>query len=325
MSKNPYDVLGVKKTATDKEIKSAYRKLAKKHHPDLNPDNKEADEKFKETSAAYDFLKDKEKRAAFDRGEIDAQGQPQWPGGGAQDGNNGAGQRQYYRDFAGGPGGERYYSSGGEHINPEDLESIFGSMFGGSAYQSAGHGGHSGYEDMFHQQQNVDVHYKLDIDFMDAALGATKQVTMPDGKNLKITIPEGVKDGQKLRLKGKGQKLPNGKTGDAYIEVHIAPHKLFTRKGNDVYTQVPIGIHEAILGGKIEVETVHGPVHLTLPKGTDSGKTFRLKGKGIKKGHHYAEVKIVMPEIIDKDLEEAMKEWAEKYSYNPRKKKEHTS
>lgn len=309
MTKDPYKILGVNKTASDGEIKTAYRKLAKKHHPDLNPDNKSADAKFKDISAAYDLLKDKEKRAAFDRGEIDEQGQPRYNSG-AQGGAGG--ERQYYRDFAGGPGGERYYSSG-DTVNPEDLEGIFGSMFGG---RRSG----AGFEDMFRQQQSADVHYRLDIDFMEAALGAKKQITMPDGKSLKITIPEGVKDGQKIRLKGKGQTLSGGQKGDAYIEIHVQPHKLFTRKGNNIYSQVPIGIHEAVLGSPIEVDTIHGPVKIKIPKGTNSGKSFRLKEKGIKNGHHYADVKIVMPDKIDSDLEEAMKAWAEQHAYNPRKK-----
>ena len=310
MSKNPYEILAVDKDASDDEIKAAYRKLAKKHHPDLNPDNKSADEKFKEISAAHDLLKDKEKRAAFDRGEIDAQGQPQW-------GGDGRSNRKYYRDFAGGPEGARY-SSSDRNINLEDLEGIFGSMFEG---RTSG----AGFEDMFHQQQSADVHYRFDIAFMEAALGTKKRVTMPDGKNLNITIPEGVKDGQKLRLKGEGQKLQDGRHGDAYIEVHVLPHKFFIRKGDNIYTKVPIGVHEAVLGSTIEIETVHDTVNIKIPKGTDSGKSFRLKGKGIKSGHHYVDVKIVMPDKIDEDLEKAMKDWAEKHNYNPRNKKEGTS
>lgn len=319
MSKNPYDILGVEKTSSDDEIKSAYRKLAKKHHPDLNPDNKADDEKFKDISAAYDFLKDKEKRAAFDRGEIDADGQPQW--GGSHPGAGG-GERQYYRDFAQSPGAERYYHSSGAQIDPEDLESIFGSMFGQkqSRRQSS-----EGFEDVFRQQQRADVHYRLDIDFMDAALGAEKQITMPDGKSLKIKIPEGVKNGQKLRLKGKGQTLPDGQQGDAYIEIHVGIHKEFTRKGNNIYSEVPITIYEATLGGTVDVKTIHGVAKVKIPKGTDSGKKFRLKGKGIKKGQHYVEVLIVMPETIDKDLEDLMQKWEKDHAYNPRKKKEAAS
>jgi DnaJ-class molecular chaperone len=314
LNNSPYDILGIKKNASDDEIKVAYRKLAKKYHPDLNPDNPEADEKFKEASAAHDFLKDKDKRGAFDRGEIDEQGQPQW-GGGAQSGSQGQ-QRQYYRDHANTSGSDRYQNTG--NINPEDLEGIFGSMFGGRK-------GGANYEDMFRQQQNADVHYRFDVDFMDAALGVKKQVTMPDGKSLKISIPEGIKEGQKLRLKGQGNKSTDGNQGDAYVEIHINPHKSFTRKNNDIYTSIPIGIHEAILGSDVKVKTVHGAVNIKIPKGTDSGKSFRLKEKGIKGGHHFVDVKIVMPEKIDEALEKLMTDWAKNYSYNPRKKKEDVS
>ncbi|MFT4578930.1 MAG: DnaJ-class molecular chaperone [Nitrospinales bacterium] len=310
MSKTPYEILGVSKTATEDEIKAAYRKLAKKHHPDLNPDDKKAEDKFKDISAAHDFLKDKKKRDAFDRGEIDAEGKPKGSGG-APAGDQSS--RQYYRDFAGGPGGERYYSST-NNINPEDLEGIFGSMFGG---KKSG----TNFEDLFQQQQSADVHYRLNIEFLEAALGAKKKVTMPDGKNLQITIPEGVKEGQKLRLKGKGQKMKDGRQGDAYIEVHIPPHKIFVRKLNDIFSEVPIGINEAILGDTIEVETIHGSVNIKIPKCTDSGKRFRLKGKGIKDGNHYVEVKIVIPNEVDDDLEKALKDWAKKHDYNPREEK----
>ncbi len=310
MSKNPYDILGVNKTASDDEIKAAYRKLAKKHHPDLNPDDKSAEEKFKDISAAYVFLKDKEKRAAFDSGKIDAEGKPQW----ADEAHAGSGgDRQYYRDFAGEPGGERYYYSS-SNINPEDLGGIFGEMFGGRTSGAS-------FKDRFQQQQSGDAHYRLNIDFMEAALGAKKQVTMPDSKGLRVTIVEGVKEGQKLRLKGKGKKLPDGRQGDAYVEIHILPHKLFMRKLNDIYTVVPIGINEAILGDTIEIETIHGPVKIKIPKRTDSGKRFRLKGKGIKGGNHYVDVHIVMPDKIDEDLEKTMNDWAEKHDYNPRKEK----
>ncbi len=310
MSKTPYEVLGVSSKATDDEIKAAYRKLAKKHHPDLNPGDKKAEDKFKDISAAHDFLNDKKKRAAFDRGEIDAEGKPKWSGGGqAGDGGN----RQYYRDYAGGPGGERYYSSA-NNINPDDLEGIFGSIFGNRKSGTS-------FEDLFHQQQRADLHYRINIEFMEAALGTQKQFTMPDGKNLKITIPEGVKEGQKLRLKGQGKKLSDGRQGDAYVEIHITPHKFFVRKLNDIFSEVPIGINEAILGDTIEVDTIHGSVNIKIPKCTDSGKRFRLKGKGIKDGNHYVDVKIVIPNEVDEDLEKALKVWAKKHDYNPREEK----
>ncbi len=310
MSKNPYDILEVSKTASDEDIKAAYRKFAKKYHPDLNPDNKTAEDKFKKISAAYAFLTNKEKRAAFDRGEIDAEGQPIWSGGP----HTGAGDyRKYYRDFADAPGGKRYHYSSNKNVSPEDLEDILGSMFGG-------HTSGASFKDHF-QQQKADVHYRLNIDFTEAALGSQKQVTMPDGKSLKINILEGVKEGQKLRLKGQGQKLQDGSYGDAYVEIHILSHKPFTRILNDIHSVVSIGIHEAILGTAIEVETIHGSVKLKIPQKTNSGKKFRLKGKGIKGGDHYVAVQIIMPDKIDKDLEKAIKNWAAKHGYNPRENK----
>lgn len=338
MSKDPYKILGVEKGASQDDIKSAYRKLAKKYHPDLNPDNKDTDAKFKDVSAAYDFLKDEDQRAAFDRGEIDMDGQPKWGAGGpGGPGGMGQGGRQYYRDFAGGPGGARYTSS---TINPEDMGDIFSQFFGGGAGpgtagartgQAGGPGaGGTGsfFEDLFGQHGargtgvDADIHYKLDVDFLEAAKGAKKRVHMEDGKKLDITIPEGIKHGQKLRLKGQGRKIHGGPRGDvqgdAFVEVSIRAHKTFTRKGNDVYADLPIGIHEAVLGAKVQVETVHGPVKMSVPKATDSGTQLRLKGKGIKGGNHYAKVKIVMPETIDKDLEEAIKSWSDKHGYNPR-------
>lgn len=309
MNKSPYDILGVNKTASHDEIKAAYRRLAKKHHPDLNPDNKSSENKFKDISVAHAFLIDKDKRTAFDRGEIDADGKPKGPSGA----HSGAGDdRKYYRDFAEGKGGERYYSS--NNINPENFKDIFGSIFGDG---TAG----GGFKGGFQEQQSADVHYRLDVNFIEAAIGTKKLVTMPDGKDLKITIIKGVKEGQKLRLKGKGKKLSDGRQGDAYVEIHILPHKNFVRKLNDIYSQVPIGINEAILGDAIEVETIHGDVKIKIPKCTNSGTKFRLKGKGINGGNHYVDVQIVIPTEIDEDLEKAIKDWAVKHDYNPREEK----
>ncbi len=305
MAKDPYKILGVAKGASDKEIKSAYRKLAKEHHPDINPDKKGSDKKFHDISAAYDLLKDKEKRAAFDRGEIDMEGNPQH-------------KQQYYRDFAQGASGERYYhaDSGGGNFSQEDIEDIFGSFFGG------GVGGRSaGFK-----QRSADAHYVTEIDFMEAALGGKKRVTMPDGKVLDINIPAGIEDGQKLRLKGQGnQGAVNSPRGDAYVEVHIRPHKIFTRKGRDIYVEVPVAIHESVLGSKIKVPTIHGQVEAAVPKGASTGTTLRLKGKGIKGGNQYVKIKLVMPDKIDKDLQDAMEKWAEKHAYNPRKQMENAA
>lgn len=298
MSDNPYTILGVNKKASDKEIKSAYRKLAKQYHPDLNPDNSEAAEKFAAISAAYDILADKEKRAAYDRGEIDMHGQPT--------------QQQFYRDYAQGPQGTRYYHSAG-NFNPEDIESVFGSFFRGGMG-----GSHAGFK-----QQPADAYYRVEIDLHEAALGAEKRLTMPDGKVLNLRIPAGIKDGQRLRLKGQGQPgdihhIP----GDAYIDVHIRPDPFYRREGNDIHIDVPISLAEAVLGGKITIPTLHGKVQLNIPKGSSSGRTLRLKGKGIKGGDQYVHVAIALPKDIDEALEKAIGDWSAQHSYNPRTHKE---
>ncbi len=295
MPRNPYEILGVSKGASEADIKSAYRKLAKKYHPDLNPDQKETDKKFKEISAAYDLLSDKNKRAAYDRGEIDMEGQPR--------------QQQFYRDYAQGNQGNRYYHStgGGEHFEDLNMEDIFGSFFGMGGMGRTGGRTHR-------QQQAAHSHYTIDIDFLDAARGGSKRVTMPDGRTLDITIPEGIEEGQQLRLKGQGARAG----GDAYVQVHIHPHKFFTRKERDIYVEVPIGFHESILGSKVQVPTIHGPVGVKVPKGGSSGNTLRIKGKGIKGGDQYVTLKIAMPPKIDAGLEDAIKTWSAHHSYNPR-------
>jgi DnaJ-class molecular chaperone len=291
MASNPYEILGVSKDASEADIKIAYRKLAKKHHPDLNPGNKDADAKFKELNAANDILSDKDKRAAFDRGETDMDGQPRYQ----------QQQQRTYRDYAEGPQGGRYHFGGGD-FDLSDIEGLFGGLGGG-------HGGF--------RQPSTDVHYSIEIDFLEAALGAKKRITMPDGKALDITIPEGIEEGQKLRLKGQGKQTP--KIGDAYVEVHIRPHPLFIRKEKDISLEVPITLQESVLGAKIKVPTIHGPVDMAIPKCANSGLTLRLKGKGIKGSDQYVTLKLVMPKEIDAELEDAIRKWSETHSYNPRK------
>ena len=304
MAKDPYEVLGVAKDATEAQIKSAYRKLAKKYHPDLNPGNKEADAKFKELNAANDLLSDKDKRAAYDRGDIDMEGQPRYQ----------QQQQNYYRDFADAGQGARYYSTNDGGFEFSDFEDLFSRFGGGRSGR-----GFSG----FNQQPSKDAHYSIEIDFLEAALGAKKRVTMPDGKTLDISIPEGIREGQQLRLKGKGSG-PASQPGDAYVEIHIRPHPFFARKDNDISLEVPVALHEAVLGGKIKVPTIHGPVDMSVPKGASSGMTLRLKGKGIKGGDQYVKLKIVMPKEVDSDLETAIREWSKKHGYNPRASMEKT-
>ena len=290
MAKNPYDILGVKKDASEDEIKLAYRKLAKKYHPDLNPGDKSAIDKFKELNTANELLSDAAKRAQFDRGEVDMEGQPQYRQQQQQQ------QQSTYRDYAGGAQGSRYNAGGGD-FDWADLEGIFGG-FGGARPQAP-----------------RDAHYTIEVDFLEAARGAKKRITMPDGKTLDITIPEGIEAGQQLRLKGKGADA----SGDAYVAVQIRPHAFFTRKGKDVSVEVPIALQESVLGGKIEVPTIHGAVEMSIPKGASTGQQLRLKGKGIKGGDQYVTLKLVMPKEIDGDLEEAIRSWAKTHAYNPRK------
>ena len=305
MAADPYGVLGVKKEASDAEIRSAYRKLAKQFHPDLNPGNKAAESRFKEISAAHDLLSGKEKRGKFDRGEIDAEGQP-------------APERGWYRPHAEGADGAHYASSGGY----EDLGDMFSDLFRERAAAGGrGAGGRGRRAQM--QFPGEDVSYNLPVDFLEAARGAKKRVTMPDGKVLDITIPEGIKDRQALRLKSQGQPGYNGgPPGDAYVELHIQPHAFFERKDEDVHLELPITLGEAVLGGKIEVPTVHGPVSMTVPKGANSGTTLRLKGRGIKTGgtagDQYVKLKLVLPEQPDPELESFVRDWAPKHAHDPR-------
>lgn len=295
MSKDPYQILGVDRKASEAEIKAAYRKLAKKHHPDLNPDK--TNTQFADISKAYEILSDKKKRAAFDQNEIDLEGQPQQ-------------QQHYYRDFAHGPQGARYYHSTESDFSAEDMEDLLGAFFARGKTSSAS---------SFHRP-SLDIHYTLEIDFIEAAIGTQKRVVMPDNRTLDIKIPAGIEDGQQLRLKGQGRALnPQTPPGDIYVKIHIRPHPLFTRKGQDIYIELPIGIHESVLGKKIRVPTIHGTIEMAIPKGADSNTTLRIKGKGIKGGDQYVTLKLVMPHSIDTELERTIQHWAEQHAYNPRK------
>jgi len=300
---DPYQTLGVAKTATEAEIRKAYKKLAKKHHPDLNPGNKEAEEMFKDISAAYTLLSDPEKRRAFDAGEIDETGAPQ-------------AERRFYRDFAGAGAGYRYERPE-DFGGFEDLGSIFGDMF--SRRQRSGEGGGAAQFRM----RGGDVNYTLPVDFLESVNGAKKRVDMPDGKTLDISIPAGVQDGQTLRLKGQGGPgIGGGPAGDALINVNIRPHPAFARDGNNIKSVLPITLSEALSGGSVQVDTITGPVSLKIPKHSNTGRVLRLRGKGVqgaKKGDHLVELLVTMPPHPDAALESFISDWEREHPYNPRR------
>jgi len=298
---DPYKLLGVEKTASEDEIRKAYRKLAKEHHPDLNPGKKDVEEKFKAINAAHELLSDKEKRAKFDRGEIDASGAEVHP------------ERRFYRDFGEDFGRSKYrpnFEGGG--FEADDLSSIFEELL----RQRGGPGG--GAREFAMRGQ--DARYQLAVDFLDAAKGAVRRLTLPDGSTLDVTIPAGLRDGQTLRLKGKG--LPgvgNAPAGDALIEVAVRPHPFFKRDGNDIVVELPVTLKEAVLGAKVETPTLEGTVALSIPAHSSTGTRLRLKGRGIAGGHQYVELKVVLPKDDEPELEAFLKDWAPKHEFNPRK------
>ena len=305
MNDDPYKVLGVEKTATQDQIKKAYRKLAKALHPDLHPDDAGKKSEFQAVSAAYDLLGDPEKRKRFDAGEIDASGQER-P------------ERRYYHQYAGQNAGRRY-DPGADTHDFEDASEFFSDLFG-RRYRAGG----GDFRQGFHAR-GPDTRYHLEIDFMDAVRGAKRSVTMPDGKGIEISIPAGVRDGQTLRLRGKGGAgIGEGPPGDALITIAVRSHPVFSRDGDDIVLELPITIDEAVLGAKVEVPTISGPVSMTVPKGASSGRRMRLKGKGIqraggKAGDQYVRLQIVLPEKIDPDLEELAQRWRDHSDLDPRK------
>jgi len=306
MADDPYSVLGVAKTASGADITKAYRKLAKKLHPDLNPGDKAAEEKFKQITAAYDIVGDEEKRGRYDRGEIDAGGQER-P------------QQRYYREYAGGDEGARYRSTAGyEDIGA--FSDLFGDLFGERGGARGGGAGGRRFS-----MRGQDAQYRLDVDFLDAVNGTKTRITLPDGGTLDVTIPPGVTDGQVLRLKGKGNPgMGEGGAGDALIEITVRPHAVFKREGDDILVEVPITLDEAVLGGKVEVATVTGRVFATVPPGSNTGQTLRLKGRGVKRGaasgDQLVRLSVVMPERLDDDLKAFAEKWRESHRYDPRRK-----
>jgi DnaJ-class molecular chaperone len=331
--RDPYEILGVSKGASEAEIKSAFRKQAKKLHPDANKHDPKAASRFAELNAAYEIVGDDDKRKAFDRGEIDAEGKPrfqgyegfgaQGPGGGFRQGPGGAnfesfsfGPDGFQRRAGGGPGGGGFRGAGGGG----GFEDILRNMFGGAA--RGGGGAQFEAEDFAQPTSGQDLHASLTINLPEAAKGTKARVHLPTGKDVEVKIPAGLLSGQTIRLKGQGWPSATGKAGDALITVNVAPHPLFTPDGSDLRLDLPIALYEAALGGKVRVPTLDGAVELAIPAGTSSGRTFRLKGKGLKTktgtGDLLATVRIVLPEKADDEFKDLMKQWRDKKPYDPR-------
>jgi DnaJ-class molecular chaperone len=296
VANNPYDVLGVKPDATQDEIRTAYRKLAKELHPDLNPGNREAEEKFKTVSAAYNLLGDAEKRVRFDRGEIDATGAER-P------------RERYYRNFHSAGAQENPYSSAAGSADFEDILSELFAAQRGARAQS--------------RLRGQDVLYQLPVTLLEAINGATKRVTLADGSTLDVRIPPGTQDAQVLRLRGKGSAgVGDGPPGDALVTITVEAHPFFTRKGDDIEIDLPITLREAVLGTTVSVPTPTGPVRMTVPKNANTGTRLRLRGKGAARadgthGDEYVTLKIVLPERPDPELEKFAAAWSA--DWNPRR------
>ena len=296
MPDDPYTVLGVAKSASEDEVRRAFRRLAKELHPDVRPDDRASAERFQKVSAAYEIVGDAEKRARFDRGEIDATGAP---------------RQQHQRQYAGagrGPGTDEF-----------GFGDVFSDLFGAR-------GGRPGRQGSGINLRGQDVRYTLEVDFIEAALGTKKRVTMPEGGQLDLAVPEGVDDGQVLRLRGQGSPgFRGGEAGDALVEIRVRPHPDFRRVGIDILLELPIALDEAVLGARIEVPTVSGRVTVTVPKGTSSGRALRLKGKGLRRGSggpagdQIVTLQIILPDEIDDSLAYFLAEWRKKNAYDPRR------
>ncbi|MCP5401915.1 MAG: J domain-containing protein [Novosphingobium sp.] len=298
MASDPYSTLGISRGASDKEIKSAYRKLAKELHPDRNKDNPKAAERFSDVTRAYDLLSDKDKRAQFDRGEIDSDGNPMGYGFGP----GGTG---------GGPGaGQRGFRADGFETHGVDLGDIFEGLFGGRGGMGGGASARGGRTRAAPKGANVQ--YRLKVAFIDAATLAPQRITLSDGKTIDLKLPAGLVDGTQMRLSGKGEPGPGG-NGDALVTIHVEHHPFFRRDGDNIRLDLPIGLDEAVNGAKIKVPTVEGPVMLTVPAGSSSGRTLRLQGKGFtgkngKRGDQLVTLEIMLPEN-DADLAKRLEGW----------------
>jgi DnaJ-class molecular chaperone len=305
MAADPYTLLGVSRTATEADIKKAYRKLAKELHPDRNTDNPKAAEKFSLVTSAYDLLSDKDKRARFDRGEIDGDGNPAAPfgfGGGGHGGPQGG----FRADFGGDQAG--------------DFSDLFEGLFGGRGRAGGGGGGFAGGFGRRPQPKGANVAYRLTVPLTDAATLAPQRITLADGKTIDLKLPAGLDSGTQMRLSGKGQPGPGG-NGDAIVTIEVQPHRFFNRDGDDIRIDLPISLSEAVLGASVRVPTADGAVMLTVPKGSSSGKTLRLKGKGFHKkgggrGDQLVTLMVDLP-VDDDALVEFVQGWKDN-DRNPR-------
>ncbi len=296
MAESLYDILGVPRTASDAEIRAAYRRLAKKYHPDFNAGDGAAERMFKRVSAAYEILGDRERRARYDRGEIDEEGRDRVPGGG------------FWREAATGAAGFR---PGGDFGG---FEEIISELFGRGRQRRGqrGFGFGSGFRDA-----GGEVRVRLSLDFVEAVHGGRKPVVTPDGRHLEVNIPPGVENGQILRVKGGGVAGLGGRPGDLRIEVEVREHPRFRRHGRDIHLDQPVPLEIAVLGGKLRVPTVDGEVQLTIPRGSSSGRVLRLRGKGVPdraggRGDQLVRLLVTLPERIDPELEAAIRHWAER-------------
>ena len=292
---DPYQTLGVAKDASADDIRRAYRSLAKKHHPDLNPGSKAAEARFKDISGANDLLSDPDKRARFDRGEIDAAGDPK-P------------ERASYRSYADAGAGARY---GGAEAG--GMGDIFADLFAQS------------HERGTRPMRGRDAAYTLPVEFKDAITGVQRRITLPDGRSLEVRVPPGMEDGQTLRLRGQGGDGANGgPAGDALIEVRVAPHPAFRREGDDVHLDLPVTVKEAVMGGRVTVPTVTGPVAMTVPRRSDTGTVLRLRGRGVPAhgdrpaGDQLVTLRLVLPDADDA-LEALLRQWAPADAVDPRR------
>lgn len=314
--RDPYEVLGVQRGASAAAIKSAFRKLAKKHHPDANKNDPNAAERFAEVNSANEILGDEAKRKQFDHGEIGADGKPRFqgfPGGGPRGARPGGGFQQHDFGGGGGPGFD-----GG-------FEDIINSMFGGppGSGPRGGRRGGAQFDTGAFTAPDLDHNVAMTVSLEESVRGGEKRVRLPSGKELNVRIPAGVISGQQIRLRGQGDTAPGHRPGDLLITVTVAPHPVFKVDGGDLRAELPITLYEAVLGSKVRVPTLGGAVELSIPKNTSGGRTFRLKGKGIPKGGAFGDLfvttRIVLPDGNDAELEALMEKWRDARSYSPRR------